>query len=49
MDSLWPDGTKQVVSLANLDKNRAFTYAIDDIKAWWMFYRARYEERMQMR
>ena len=46
MDTLWPDGRKETLDLHDLDKNRAFTYAISDIKSHWEFYRVRYQRAM---
>ncbi len=46
MDLLWPSGRKETRDLKDLDKNRAFTYAISDIKSRWQEYRARYERAL---
>ena len=47
MDRLWPGGRKETTDLRGLDKSRAFTYAITDIKARWQLYRSRYEKDLR--
>ncbi len=47
MDVLSARGAKETTELNELDKARAFTYAISDIKARWQFYRERYERALR--
>jgi len=46
MDILWPRKATETIDLKELDKGRAFTYAIIDIKTRWQFYRERYERAL---
>ncbi|MBI3621659.1 MAG: hypothetical protein HY208_05665 [Nitrospirae bacterium] len=45
-DLLHPDGTGEKQPLYLPDYNMAFTYAIQDLKAAWRWYRMGYEEEM---
>ena len=46
-DIVHPDGTKEKQPLFLPDLNMAFTFAIQDLKISWMWYRTAYEKEME--
>lgn len=45
-DVMHPSGEKEKVMLSFPDFNQALTFAIDDLKASWEYYRAGFEKEM---
>jgi len=46
-DIVHPNGTKEKQPLFLPDLNMAFTFAIQDLKISWMWYRTAYEKEME--
>lgn len=46
-DIIHPNGSKEKLPLSHQDYNSAFTFAVNDIKSLWQWYRHGYEMEMK--